>query len=298
MKIPGWFRRAVATPFDDRSVDVGGTPIHYLRWGQPGRPGLVLIHGGAAHAHWWSHIAPRLGTDEYTIVALDLSGHGDSGRRSTYELTTWTDEVVAVAADAGIVGDPIVIGHSMGGFVSVATAAHHPDRLAGIVIVDSPVRDLDPEEEAARRGVDFTNPKIYPDIDTAAAAFRTVPPQAHYEPYAKDHVARRSLREVDGGVTWKFDPTVFTHHRTRSQMIDLLSQVTCRVALLRAEYGLVTPDIGAFMYDKLGRVAPVIELPQAGHHPMLDVPLILITALRTLLADWEHSTALPRSTET
>jgi pimeloyl-ACP methyl ester carboxylesterase len=73
-----------------------------------------------------------------------------------------------------------------------------------------------------------------------------------------------------------------------------LGDVDCRVALLRAEYGLVTPDIGAFMYEKLGRVAPVIELPQAGHHPMLDVPLILVTALRTLLADWEHSTALPR----
>ena len=48
------------------------------------------------------------------------------------------------------------------------------------------------------------------------------------------------------------------------------------------------------MYDQLGRVAPVIELPQAGHHPMLDVPLVLLTAIRTLLADWEHSVPFTR----
>jgi pimeloyl-ACP methyl ester carboxylesterase len=51
----------------------------------------------------------------------------------------------------------------------------------------------------------------------------------------------------------------------------------------------VTPDIGNSMYEALGRVAPVIELPEAGHHAMLDQPLVLLTALRTLLADWEHS---------
>lgn len=65
--------------------------------------------------------------------------------------------------------------------------------------------------------------------------------------------------------------------------------MTCRVALFRAEDGLVTPDIGAYMYERLGRRAPVVEIPEAGHHMMLDQPLSLLTALRTLLADWDHS---------
>ncbi len=296
MEAPGWFRRAITTPHEDCTVEVAGTPVHYLRWGPAGRPGLVLVHGGAAHAHWWAHVAPRLmGDDEYTVAAVDLSGHGDSGRREEYELDHWCAEVLAVADDAGIDGPPVIIGHSMGGFVSIATGARHSDRVAGIVVIDSPVRYLDPEEEAARRGTDFGDPKVYPDIDTAVSRFRTVPAQAHYEPYVMDYVARHSLRDAgdDGSVTWKFDPRVFGRRRSNGA-VDLLGDVACRVALLRAQYGLVTPDIGAFMYEKLGRVAPVIELPQAGHHPMLDVPLILITALRTLLADWEHSTALPR----
>jgi len=65
--------------------------------------------------------------------------------------------------------------------------------------------------------------------------------------------------------------------------------LVCRFALLRSEDGLVTTDIGHSMYEELGRVAPVIEVPEAGHHPMLDQPLLLLTALRTLLADWDHS---------
>jgi hypothetical protein len=44
------------------------------------------------------------------------------------------------------------------------------------------------------------------------------------------------------------------------------------------------------MYDRLGRLAPVIEIPAAGHHVMLDYPLALVTGIRTLLSDWDHST--------
>ncbi len=75
----------------------------------------------------------------------------------------------------------------------------------------------------------------------------------------------------------------------RSAPRDLLDEVACRVALFRAEDGLVTSDIGAYMYERLGRRAPVVEIPEAGHHAMLDQPLILLTAIRTLLGDWEHS---------
>ena len=50
---------------------------------------------------------------------------------------------------------------------------------------------------------------------------------------------------------------------------------------------------GEYMFNLLGRAAPVVEIPQAQHHVMLDQPLALVAALRALLADWEHST--PRS---
>jgi pimeloyl-ACP methyl ester carboxylesterase len=288
--VPEWFREAVATPFEDGGVEVAGCPIHYLKWGEAGRPGLVLVHGGAAHAHWWSFIAPQL-THQYQVVALDLSGHGDSGRREEYPREVWADEIMAVAEDAQLVGAPIVVGHSMGGFVCISAAARYGDRLAGAVILDSPVRRPDPEAEEGARGRAFRNPKVYPDVEAALQHYRVVPEPTCAEPYILDHIGRHSLRRVEGGWTWKFDPLVFRRFAPRA-IHEILPEVRCRVALFRAEFGLVTPDIGDYMFELLDRNAPVVEIPSAYHHLLLDQPLALITGLRAILSDWEHS--IPR----
>jgi pimeloyl-ACP methyl ester carboxylesterase len=287
---PLWFRRALAEQVCDEFVDVDGARIHYLAWGEPGRRGLVFVHGGGAHAHWWTHVAAPF-AGEFRVVALDLSGHGDSDHRDGYSLEQWTAEVVAVAEAGAIAGPPVIVGHSMGGFVTIATAALRPDSLVGAVVCDSPVTEPDPEVNAAGVGSAFGAPRTYATLEDALAHFRTVPPQAHYLDYVIDHVARHSLRRVEGGWRWKFDRQVFAQFvgGMRSVALPYLDQITCRLAVLRSEYGLVTDDIGAQMYDRLGRVTPVIEVPEAGHHAMLDQPLLLLTALRTLVADWDHS---------
>jgi pimeloyl-ACP methyl ester carboxylesterase len=283
---PAWFDRALEAQCDERTVEVEGCNVHYLRWGKAGQPGLVLVHGGAANAYWWSHIAPLLG--EYCVVAVDLSGHGKSGRRDNYPRELWAREILAAADDAGIDGAPIVIGHSMGGFVTIMAAAQYGDRIAGAVILDSPVRQPSKEERVGLATMTFANPKTYPDLESALARYRTVPDQPSSLPYVMDFVARNSLTEIDGGYTWSFDPVIFQKVTPRATA-DELPRVKTRVALFRAEHGLVTPDIGQHMYDLLGRVAPVIEIPEAHHHMMLDQPLLLVTGLRTLLADWDHS---------
>jgi pimeloyl-ACP methyl ester carboxylesterase len=289
---PAWFHKAIAAPREDRFVEVAGADIHYLRWGRAGRPGLLFVHGGAAHAHWWAWIAPRF-ADDYTVAAIDLSGHGDSARRERYEASLWGDEILAVARDAEMDGPPVVVAHSMGGFIALAMASRASDQLEGVVILDSPVRRPDPEQEEGTHGSSFRNPKTYPDVATALRKFRTVPDQPSSEPWILEYVGRTSLRRTDDGWTWKFDPRVFTNLQSRRRP-EILRGITCRVALFRAENGLVTPDIGQFMYEQLGRVAPVIEVPEAYHHIMLDQPLALVTGLSALLADWQHSTPRAR----
>mgnify|MGYP003309194901 CR=1 FL=1 len=289
---PAWYRRAMDVPYEDRTTEVAGANIHYLTWGEEARPGLVFVHGGAAHAHWWTHVAAQF-AGVYRVAALDLSGHGDSDWRNAYSLDTWCEEVIAVADDAQLAGPPIVIGHSLGGYVTMATAANHHDRIAGAIVLDSAVTAPDPEMQTNRRS-QFANPKVHADMETAMARFRTVPEQDRYEDYVMRHVAAMSLKPVDGGVTWKFDPSVFGRTR-RSSADGLLGQITCRSALFRAENGQMTTTIGAYMYEQLGRVAPMVEIPLAGHHMMLDQPLQVVTALRTLLADWEHSVPFERA---
>ena len=87
---PAWYRQAMDIPYQDHTVDVADAHIHYMAWGAPGRPGLVFVHGGAAHAHWWTHVAAQFAC-LFRVAALDLSGHGDSDWRDDYSLDTWCD---------------------------------------------------------------------------------------------------------------------------------------------------------------------------------------------------------------
>ena len=167
--------------------------------------------------------------------ALDLSGHGDSDHRPGYSLAQWTEEVMAVADAGGVDGPPVIIGHSMGGFVTIATAALHPDRLAGAIVCDSPVAAPDPEVNAAQLGSAFGVPRTYATLEAALARFRTVPPQDHYLDYVVDHVARHSARRVEGGWQWKFDRRIFEQFAggMRGIALPYLQRVRCRFALLR-----------------------------------------------------------------
>ena len=195
--VPRWYTDSMAVKPTRGTVDVAGATINYLQWGEAGKPGLVFVHGGAAHSHWWSHIAPTF-LPEYQVAALDLSGHGDSDHRDRYDLSLWAAEVNAVIDDLDLPSKPVLIGHSMGGFVTMGTAAILPDLLHGAVIIDSPVRRPDPEVEHGRSTNDFTKPRAYEDPERSILNFRTIPAQDIILPFLKDHVAATTLRRVMG----------------------------------------------------------------------------------------------------
>ncbi|WP_322750030.1 MULTISPECIES: alpha/beta hydrolase, partial [unclassified Frankia] len=182
IETPGWFRAALERRPERHTTQVDGCRISYRCWGKRDRPGIVLVHGGGGHAGWWDHIAPLI-DGEYRVVAIDMSGHGDSGRRDEYNLTSWAAEIVSVAAHAGLSGTPIIIGHSMGGWASIMAAAEHPEKIGGIIIIDAPVADVTPEERAARERTAFGPLRVYPTVTDALARFRTVPDQPNMLPY-------------------------------------------------------------------------------------------------------------------
>lgn len=284
--IPDWYRDALAREAELGEVRVEGVTVRYRAWGPPG-DGLVLVHGGAAHARWWDHIAPLLvEPGGRRVVAIDLSGHGDSEPAPDYSLERWAAEVVAVAAAAGTGPAPVVVGHSMGGMVALIAAQRYGEGLAGAVVIDTPVKEWTPEEVAAREKRAFGPLRLYPSLAAGVARFRTVPQQQGDLPYVLAHIAETSLHEVDGGWCWKFDPRVFSRTGMAPGDLDVPG---CRVALFRAEHGLVPADMGEMIVDRLGRGVPLVEIPTAAHHVMIDQPIALVTGLRTLLADWRHT---------
>jgi pimeloyl-ACP methyl ester carboxylesterase len=287
---PLWFAQEIAHVPESAFVAVEGARIHYLRWGDCTRPGLLLVHGNAAHAYWWSFVAPFLARD-YNVATMDLSGMGDSDWRANYSMELFVREQLAVCEEAGMFGlaePPIIIAHSFGGLVTMLTGALYGDRLAGTVIIDSPVNP--PGRPGGPPKREHRPHNVYATEAAALARFRLMPPQPCDNLYLLDWVARHSLKPVEGGYSWKFDPTIWQDFSI-GDTAARLQATKCRIAIFRGENSvLMPPEIGEYVFNLLGRAAPVVEIPQAQHHVMLDQPLALVAALRALLADWEHST--------
>jgi len=277
---PAWFSAALAAPADEGLVDVDGTRVRYRAWGEPGAPGAVLVHGTAAHAHWWDHVGPQMPAG-LRIAALDLSGHGDSDWRERYSLEHWAREVLAVASDAGISGPPVLIGHSLGGAIVLRAATLPGAGLAGVVVIDSPLHEVPPVLPPGASP--FGGDRLYPGRAEALARFRLVPEQPVL-PYIREHIAAQSVRQKEGGEWgWKFDRRLFAKMEPSR---PLAGPAGCPVAVLRAEHGMMTAEMVAMIRERIGPVAPDAEIPAAGHHVMLDEPLCLVTALRLVLAGW------------
>jgi pimeloyl-ACP methyl ester carboxylesterase len=276
-----WFERAIATTPRHDQLRVDGAWIHYRAWGPAEAPGLLLVHGAGAHSGWWDHIAPQI--TGRRVVAIDLSGHGDSAPLSGYDVRQWAAEILAVSA-AEELRRPVLVGHSMGGRAAVAAGVEREEAVSAVLLVDSPlaVHRNDRRHHERPAGP----PRVYRTVDEAVARFAMRPREDRAVPFVRDHIARGSLRRVDGGWTWKSGREVFA---VRPDLQDLLPRLTRPVALLRGQHGRVPPGMVADMAGLSGGPMPVVELPDAGHHPMVDRPLILVAALRALLAVWPSS---------
>jgi len=280
--VPQWFEDAVKDAPIVAEAVVDGARVSYRMWGESrsGAPDLLLVHGGAAHARWWDHLAPLLATDR-RVVAIDMSGHGDSDHRASYSMDGWADELVAVISAAGLADHPVIAGHSLGGMVAAVVAGRSDSTLSGTIVVDSPV---EPDGTGARGEADspsFGMARVYSTREAAVARFRPVPRQSML-PYVAAHIADCSVREVAGGWTWKFDPTFMT---MSGEMPRTLEGLRSRVVLIAGERGILSAAARQAA-DEAAEVA-VVEIPGAGHAIMLDQPMALLAALRGILAGWE-----------
>jgi pimeloyl-ACP methyl ester carboxylesterase len=143
---------AVKTPKAGPSVkwvvSQDGSPIHYVDEGAGDMP-LLLIHGWSCDLTFWrEQIGPL--SARTRVLALDLPGHGQSGApKVRYTQERFADAVIAVMDRAGV-EKAVLVGHSMGLSVIRQVALRHPERVAGLVIVDGAMFDVPEDEEGVR----------------------------------------------------------------------------------------------------------------------------------------------------
>ena len=293
---PAWFVEAVAEEPERTFIEVEGAKVELLAWGERGRPGLMFLHGGAAHADWWSFIAPFFAR-ERRVVASTFTGMGRSGWRDAYVFNQFVREARAAGRAGGAyqAGPPVVVGHSFGGRVAMGLARDFGDELMGAAMVDPPffapqnVRPPSPPRPTKARRVQHS-------LTAIVARFRLMPPQPCLNSFILDHIARRSACEADdaeGKPGWAlcFDPH-FWEKFTRIDPTSLLTAARSPLALIRgAKSQLFHPEDAAYLLSLIAPGSPYVEIPEAEHHVMIDQPLAFVAALRALLATWPAAKA-------
>lgn len=283
---PRWFGAALRQESERSTFRHDGAVIELLTWGELGKPGLLFLHGNAAHADWWSFIAPYFAAD-YRCAAISWSGMGKSDWRDTYSIQGFADEALAAVAIAGLdqASPPVVIAHSFGTFPLLHIAAHNPHRIKAAMLLDGlpPPADHGGKGPPALPG-DREMP-LYPSEAAALARFRFMPEQPSEQLAIVDFLARGSLCEVEGGWTWRFDPRIWAK-LDRSQLgPDLLARAAVPVGLIHGEHSvIVTPERLADVKPDMRDCRFAVAIPDAGHHVMADQPIALIAAIRVGLA--------------
>ncbi|NIH95562.1 pimeloyl-ACP methyl ester carboxylesterase [Mycolicibacterium fluoranthenivorans] len=220
-----------------------------------------------------------------------MSGHGDSDRRPAYSWDLWARELLAAAtAQSGAGGRPIVIGHSMGGWVAAIAASHYGSEINAVLIIDPPLPGLVPDTVLGRQHPQVT--RHFQDKNSILASFEPIPFQDVVLPYIGRHLAAESIRRDERGWTWKFDPAVFNGGLRFATADDddifeqTIAEIRCRIGYVWCESGLVPAPMAEKIRAYFQLRGPFVELACAGHHPMLDQPLPLVATLRTLLEFW------------
>ncbi len=260
-----------------------GLSLQLFEWSHEGVP-LLLLHGFGNDGRVWDDFAPVV-APYYRTLAIDLRGHGDSDRDSElrYHHDAVSDDVEALCDGLGL-ERMVLVGHSFGGRAAMRFAGRHPERLAGLVIVDAGP-DLD------ARGV----LRIRLDAEQSDPSFASV---QEYErvlsrayPLARGDVvarmARYGLRQRDDGrFERKTDPRfgagggrltpaeLVARMRAESETLwNDLGRVKCPSLVVRgAASDILSADTAERMAEQVLAQGRLAVVPRAGHSVMIDNP--------------------------
>ena len=299
--LPKWFIDALSVPREEGFVDAADARLHYFRWGKRGNPPLLMIHGFLSNARCFAFIAPFFAS-RYDVIAYDLSGMGDSSAREDSDLATHGREMVAVSEALGLFGadcKPVVVAHSFGGCVALEALAAAPNCFKGVIICDMmllPPEILEKFRNTSRirpRPFDPNKPaRLYPEYETARARYVLSPDQPVAEPFLLEYMAYHSLRQVENGWRWKFSPGIFNRSDESYTIGSKLVAVPEKKAIIYGEKSpLFTDESRAYVHQLGGKNIPMIAIPHAHHHLMLDQPIAFVTAIRSVTEQWEAGLA-------
>jgi pimeloyl-ACP methyl ester carboxylesterase len=246
--------------------------LHHLDWGTEGRDAIVVVHGSRLHAHVWNDFGRRF-SDRYHIIAVDQRGHGDSGwcMPEEYQLEELYRDLRAHVEARGL-SRYTLIGHSLGGRVSMLYAHRHQAELERLILVDiTPGRP--PLPEARERGGNV-QPRDFGSEDEAIQYLSRAMSRAPRH-LVEESVRHGMRRNEAGRYVWKYDPVLFSQRVAVPPGMDLWSLLGAVTTPTLLQYGshsdVVNDALAAQLRDTMPRCT-VERIDNAGHGLFTDQP--------------------------
>lgn len=250
--------------------------LHHLDWGNDARPTVVLVHGSRLHAHVWNDFCRRF-RDRFHIVAVDQRGHGDSGwcDRRNYALEDFYQDLRAVVAERALPRFTL-IGHSLGGRVSMLYAERHPEQVERLVLVDIAAgRPANlPADADLSRIAETPPPREFESTAEACEYLAGIMVRAPR--HMIEESVRHGMRQVgEGRYTWKYDPALLQRTRGAGPAVDLWTTVRRIAAPTLLQYGDVSQVVNEPLAQRMADTMPdcrIERIEGAGHALFTDQP--------------------------
>jgi pimeloyl-ACP methyl ester carboxylesterase len=273
--------------------------LHYVDWGNPDAPPLLLLHGGRDHCRNWDWVAEALRHD-YHIIAPDLRGHGESAWSASghYTMASYLYDLAQLIHQQALA--PVnIIAHSLGGNIALRYAGIYPENLRRLVAIEGLGPGPRAHADAARRPIAERmrawieqqrdaagrQPRRYATLEDAFERMREA--NQHLSPAQARHLTQHGINQnEDGTYSWKFDHYVRVwppYDMTREEIAELWGRITCHALLVYGKESWATDpaEDGRLAYFQNARV---LAVEGAGHWVHHDRLALFLSEVRTFLA--------------
>lgn len=260
----------------EKTIQTDRIKLAYLEWGNPQGIPVIAIHGWLDNAATFTRLADTLDLSAIRLMAIDLPGHGKSDHRDKGQIYHLLDYVVDIVGLIKALDLPkvVLLGHSLGGIISVLTASAIPSTVQQLILLDSFGPMVDKEDQVADQlkkaisKICLTEPRepsIYESIDEAVSArlrgFGKITPEA-----ARTLLGRGLIKSTNG-YGWATDPRLREPSLIRlseSQVKGFMTHVECPVCLIAPTDGYVS--IESDKNPRLSYMAHLETHQVTGHH--------------------------------
>ncbi len=278
---------------ESRFVESNGVNHHYLEWGRPDNPSVVMFHAVGMSSQIWNNAARDLARD-YRVYSFDLRGHGDTEHpEGGFTFQQIGQDTASVIQALGLEGS-IAVGHSAGGMSMLIADSLFPGIVSKGVLVDTRVGDspmalLTPEEQELRAKRTLQKRLIWESREVMYEAYRG---RRAFKPWVDevfaDYIEGNTRLLDDGRVELKCKPVVeetFYESRRDLDTSQVLRGLGGEYILLVGDYkGAQTPQDAAVQHlQQHTKGFQLKELGAGSHFVPMEHPALVLKEIRNFI---------------